>query len=350
MIIRTNLLPASTRIAKFCLIALIGLQTSHSLAEEFMSAPKAKKQPYTMTTHGDVRVDDYYWLRDDKRKSPDVIDYLEKENAYSQQQLAQGEGLKKQIYEELLSRMKADDESVPYNYNGYTYRSRFEAGNNYPIYERRPVNSHEPWQVLVDGNQRAEGSEYYRLGTLTVSPDNKHIAIAEDREGRNNYSISFRSLDSQEWQNAELTNTSGNIVWANDNNTLFYVNKDPQTLLPYQVFYHQVGTQQQQDVMVYEEKMILFMSACLNRHQKIIFLLVSQVPRLLSIVYSMQISHVNKLKSFKHVKQGLSITQIISVISFTYALIIRIHYLACTQQSTLVTIGILWLPLAMTLT
>ncbi|EML1934606.1 S9 family peptidase [Providencia sp. 21OH12SH02B-Prov] len=254
MIIRTNLLPASTRIAKFCLIALIGLQTSHSLAEEFMSAPKAKKQPYTMTTHGDVRVDDYYWLRDDKRKSPDVIDYLEKENAYTQQQLAQGEGLKKQIYEELLSRMKADDESVPYNYNGYTYRSRFEAGNNYPIYERRPVNSHEPWQVLVDGNQRAEGSEYYRLGTLTVSPDNKNIAIAEDREGRNNYSISFRSLDSQEWQNAELTNTSGNIVWANDNNTLFYVNKDPQTLLPYQVFYHQVGTQQQQDVMVYEEK------------------------------------------------------------------------------------------------
>ncbi|MGC5903319.1 hypothetical protein VU602_04195 [Providencia stuartii] len=221
MIIRTDLLSVSTRIAKFCLIAFIGLHAGHALAEEQMSAPKAKKQPYTMTTHGDVRVDNYYWMRDDHRKSQEVIDYLEKENAYSQQQLALGQPLKKQIYDELLSRMKQDDESVPYDFNGYTYRSRFEAGKNYPIYERRPVNSEGEWQTLVDGNQRAEGSEYYRLGALTVSPDNKIVAIAEDREGRNNYAVSFRSLDSQAWKNDELTNTSGNIVWANDSNTLF---------------------------------------------------------------------------------------------------------------------------------
>ncbi|EMU9119226.1 S9 family peptidase [Providencia stuartii] len=254
MIIRTDLLSVSTRIAKFCLIAFIGLHAGHALAEEQMSAPKAKKQPYTMTTHGDVRVDNYYWMRDDHRKSQEVIDYLEKENAYSQQQLELGQPLKKQIYDELLSRMKQDDESVPYDFNGYTYRSRFEAGKNYPIYERRPVNSEGEWQTLVDGNQRAERSEYYRLGALTVSPDNKIVAIAEDREGRNNYAVSFRSLDSQAWKNDELTNTSGNIVWANDSNTLFYVNKDLQTLLPYQVFRHQIGEQQHQDVMMYEEK------------------------------------------------------------------------------------------------
>lgn len=254
MIVRLNLLPASTRIAKFCLIAFFGLHTGNSLAEEQMSAPKAKKQPYTMTTHGDVRVDDYYWLRDDKRKSPEVIDYLEQENAYSKQQLIQGEPLKKQIYDELFSRMKQDDESVPYNYNGYTYRSRFEAGKNYPIYERRAIGSEGIWQVLVDGNQRSEGLEYYRLGALTVSPDNNIVAIAEDREGRNNYSVSFRSLSSDKWDDDQLNNTSGNIVWANDSNTLFYVNKDLQTLLPYQVFRHAVGTSQQQDTLVYEEK------------------------------------------------------------------------------------------------
>lgn len=253
MIFRLKVLPATMQITKFCLITFIGLHIGSSLAEEQMSAPKAKKQPYTMTTHGDTRVDNYYWLRDDQRKSPEIIDYLEKENAYSKQQLSLGEPLKKQIYDELLSRMKQDDESVPYNYNGYTYRSRFEAGKNYPIYERRPVNSEEEWQLLVDGNQRAEGVEYYRLGALTVSPDNKMVAIAEDKEGRNNYEVSFRSLDNQEWKNHELTNTSGNIVWANDSNTLFYVNKDLQTLLPYQVFRHQVGTLQKQDTKVYEE-------------------------------------------------------------------------------------------------
>ncbi|WP_043892856.1 S9 family peptidase [Providencia sneebia] len=218
-----------------------------------MSAPKAKKQPYTMTTHGDVRVDDYFWLRDDKRESPEVIDYLTKENAYSDQQLALGHSLKDQIYDELLSRMKHDDESVPYNYNGYTYRSRVVSGKNYPIYERRAINSNGEWQVLVDGNQRAEGSEYYRLGALTVSPDNNIVAIAEDREGRNNYSVSFRSLFSDEWQNATLTNTSGNIVWANDSQTLFYVNKDLQTLLPYQVFRHQYGSSQKEDSLIFEE-------------------------------------------------------------------------------------------------
>lgn len=254
MSLRLNLLPGSARLAKFCLIALLGLNINHSLAEEQMSAPKAKKQPYKMLMHGDVRVDNYYWLRDDKRKSPDVIDYIEKENAYSQQELTLGEPLKKQIYDELLSRMKQDDQSVPYNYNGYTYRSRVESGKNYPIYERRPIKSDGDWQVLVDGNQRAEGVEFYRLAAMTVSPDNKIVAIAEDREGRNNYAVSFRQLDSDLWQNDQLMNTSGNIVWANDSNTLFYVNKDLQTLLPYQVFRHQVGTQQQQDALVYEEK------------------------------------------------------------------------------------------------
>lgn len=254
MSLRLNLLPVSARLAKFCLIALLGLHISHSLAEEQMSAPKAKKQPYKMSMHGDARVDNYYWLRDDKRKSPEVVDYIEKENKYSQQTLTHGEPLKKQIYDELLARMKQDDQSVPYNYNGYTYRSRVESGKNYPIYERRPIKNEGEWQVLVDGNQRAEGVEFYRLAAMTVSPDNETVAIAEDREGRNNYAVSFRQLDSDQWQNGQLINTSGNIVWANDSNTLFYVSKDLQTLLPYQVFRHQVGTQQEQDALVYEEK------------------------------------------------------------------------------------------------
>lgn len=242
------------KLTEFCLITLLGLYAATSAAEDRMSAPIAKKQPHTMTTHGDVRVDNYYWLRDDQRESPEIIEYLTQENDYTKQQLEKGESLKKEIYDELFSRMKQDDESVPYNYNGYTYRSRVVAGKNYSIYERRPVNSQGEWVVLVDGNERAEGTEYYRMGALAISPDNTTLAIAEDHQGRNEFAVSFRKIDESEWQENVLTNTSGNIVWANDNQTLFYVNKDKQTLLPYQVVRHQYGTQQTQDKLVYEEK------------------------------------------------------------------------------------------------
>ncbi|MEY0725801.1 S9 family peptidase [Providencia rettgeri] len=242
------------KLTEFCLITLLGLYAATSAAEDRMSAPIAKKQPHTMTTHGDVRVDNYYWLRDDQRESPEIIEYLTQENDYTKQQLEKGESLKKEIYDELFSRMKQDDGSVPYNYNGYTYRSRVVAGKNYSIYERRPVNSQGEWVVLVDGNERAEGTEYYRMGALAISPDNTTLAIAEDRQGRNEFAVSFRKIDESEWQENVLTNTSGNIVWANDNQTLFYVNKDKQTLLPYQVVRHQYGTQQTQDKLVYEEK------------------------------------------------------------------------------------------------
>ncbi|HEM8292574.1 TPA: S9 family peptidase [Providencia stuartii] len=248
-----NRLSGLSGAVKFCLIALLGLQTSAVFAEERMTAPMAKKQPHTMTIHGDTRVDNYYWLRDDERKAPEVIDYLTQENAYTQQELKSGESLKKAIYDELFSRMKQDDESVPYDFNGYTYRTRVVAGKNYAIYERRPVNSQGEWTVLVDGNQRAEGTEYYRMGALTISPDNTIMAIAEDRQGRNEFAVSFRKINESQWQNDVLMNTSGNIVWANDNQTLFYVNKDKQTLLPYQVVSHKLGTKQAQDKLLYEE-------------------------------------------------------------------------------------------------
>ncbi|MGG4608756.1 S9 family peptidase [Providencia sp. Me31A] len=242
------------KLIEFCFITLLGLYAATSAAEERMSAPIAKKRPYTITTHGDTRIDNYYWLRDDERRATDVTDYLTQENNYTKQQLEKGDALKKQIYDELFSRMKQDDESVPYDFNGYTYRSRVVAGKNYPIYERRPINSQSDWVVLVDGNQRAEGAEYYRMGALAVSPDNYLLAIAEDRQGRNEYGVSFRKIDDRQWQENVLVNTSGNIVWANDNQTLFYVNKDKQTLLPYQVVKHQYGTSQAADKLVYEEQ------------------------------------------------------------------------------------------------
>ncbi|MEW4516721.1 S9 family peptidase [Proteus vulgaris] len=221
--------------------------------DSLVMPPKANKVPHVMTDHGDTRTDNYYWLRDDSRKDPKVLDYLNAENAYTESVMKEGKALEETLFNEMVSRMAQNDESVPYIYNGYTYRTIYQEGKDFPIYQRKPVNSEGEWEVLVDGNERAKGHEFYQLGDLTISPDNKRIAIAEDKEGRRNYNVAYKDLSDNTWEENVLTNISANLVWANDSNTLFYVDKDPQTLLPYQIYRHQYGTDRKQDVKIFEE-------------------------------------------------------------------------------------------------
>ncbi|WP_100160338.1 S9 family peptidase [Proteus columbae] len=221
--------------------------------DSLVMPPKANKVPHVMTDHGDTRTDNYYWLRDDSRKDPNVLDYLNAENAYTESVMKEGKALEETLFNEMVSRMAQNDESVPYIYNGYTYRTIYQEGKDFPIYQRKPVNSEGEWEVLVDGNERAKGHEFYQLGDLTISPDNKRIAIAEDKEGRRNYNVAYKDLSDNTWKENVLTNISANLVWANDSKTLFYVDKDPQTLLPYQIYRHQYGTDRKQDVKIFEE-------------------------------------------------------------------------------------------------
>lgn len=221
--------------------------------DSLVMPPKANKVPHVMTEHGDTRTDNYYWLRDDSRKDPNVLDYLNAENAYTESVMKEGKTLEETLFNEMVSRMAQNDESVPYIYNGYTYRTIYQEGKDFPIYQRKPVNSEGEWEVLVDGNERAKGHEFYQLGDLTISPDNKRIAIAEDKEGRRNYNVAYKDLSDNTWKENVLTNISANLVWANDSKTLFYVDKDPQTLLPYQIYRHQYGTDRKQDVKIFEE-------------------------------------------------------------------------------------------------
>lgn len=221
--------------------------------DSLVMPPKANKVPHVMTDHGDTRTDNYYWLRDDSRKDPQVLDYLNAENAYTESVMKEGKALEETLFNEMVSRMAQNDESVPYIYNGYTYRTIYQEGKDFPIYQRKPVNSEGEWEVLVDGNERAKGHEFYQLGDLTISPDNKRIAIAEDKEGRRNYNVAYKDLSDNAWKENVLTNISANLVWANDSKTLFYVDKDPQTLLPYQIYRHQYGTDRKQDVKIFEE-------------------------------------------------------------------------------------------------
>lgn len=215
--------------------------------------PKANKIPHVMTEHGDTRTDNYYWLRDDARKDPQVLDYLNAENAYTESVMKEGKALEETLFTEMVSRMAQNDESVPYDYNGYTYRTIYQEGKDFPIYQRKPIGDKDDWEVLIDGNERAKGHEFYQLGDLTISPDNKRIAIAEDKEGRRNYTVAYKNVADKEWKENVLTDISANLVWANDSNTLFYVDKDPQTLLPYQIYRHQYGSERAKDVKIFEE-------------------------------------------------------------------------------------------------
>ncbi len=158
-----------------------------------MTPPKADKRPYPMTRHGDTRVDDYYWLRDDERTDADVLNYLQAENAFTAAVLKPQQQLRETLYQEMVGRIPPQEESVPYVRNGYRYQTRFEPGNEYAIYVRQPVSTDSDWETLLDGNQRAEGHEFYTLGGLDVSPDNQLLAVAEDYLSRRQYDIRIKT-------------------------------------------------------------------------------------------------------------------------------------------------------------
>jgi len=216
---------------------------------------KAKKIPHVMTLHGDTRCDNYYWMRDDERQDPDVLAWLQAENEYGQQCLAPQKTLQDELLQEIIDRIPPRDQSVPYVKNGYRYQSRYEKGNEYAIYSRQPAETRQPeqWEILLDANQRAADSEFYSLGSMTISRDNQVLALAEDFLSRRIYSIRFRHLQNNSWFDEVLEGVTPGMVWANDSKTLYYVRKHPQTLLPYQVWRHTLGIPQQQDQLVYEE-------------------------------------------------------------------------------------------------
>ena len=214
--------------------------------------PVAEKIPHEMNQHGVQRNDDYYWMRDDDRKDPKIIAHLEAENSYKKAQFAPYESLQQTLFDELVGRLDKDESSVPYLWHSHWYSRRYQQGFEYPIIARSKVLG-ETETILLDVNVRAEGQDFYGLGGVTVSPDESMLAFGEDLLSRRMYKIYFKSIESGEFLKDILEGTDGRLVWANDNQHVFYIKKDPQTLLGNQVFRHQLGTEQAQDVLVYEE-------------------------------------------------------------------------------------------------
>ena len=216
--------------------------------------PMARRQPHEMVAHGHTRQDPYYWLRDDDRTDTEVLAYLKAENEYADRVLKHTLPLQEKIFNEIIGRIQKDDTSVPVRDNGYYYSRLYEGDKEYAIHVRKKDQANSEQEILLDGNKLAEGQKYFDLGSYSVSLDNRKMAYSTDFDGRGIYTIQIVDLVTGKTHPDKLENTTGSLVWANDNKTLFYIVKDPVTLLGYKVCRHQLGTDQSRDITVYEEK------------------------------------------------------------------------------------------------
>ncbi|SHF15743.1 oligopeptidase B [Arenibacter palladensis] len=217
-----------------------------------LKAPSAKKIEKRLIKHNDVRIDDYYWLNE--RENPEVIAFLEQENAYYEAMTSHTQELKDSLFLEMKSRIKEDDSSVPYKFNGYWYATRYEVGKEYPIFTRRFEKEDAEEEIMFNCNLMAEGFDYFNLGGLSVSPNNELAAFGVDTVSRRQYTLQIKNLRTQEIYGDKIENTTGSAVWANDNKTLFYTKKDPVTLRSNNIYRHVLGTPAEEDELVFHEE------------------------------------------------------------------------------------------------
>lgn len=223
-------------------------------------APVAEKVAKALTGN---RIDNYYWMKlSDEQKNAEnkdeqtqkVINFLNAENDYLKSKLQHTEALQKKVYNEIVGRIKQTDESVPYKDNGYWYYTRFEQGQEYPIYCRKKETLDAPEQILLNVNQMAKGHDYYSITGLSVSEDNRLLAYAEDSVSRRRYTVYVKDLRTGKLVEEPVPNTEGQVTWANDNKTYFYTRKDSVTLRSRWIIKHKVGSSYKSDPIVSEEK------------------------------------------------------------------------------------------------
>jgi oligopeptidase B len=239
---------------KKLLLAGTMLALSTGTFAQTQQPPRAQKRPYQVTSPHGAREDDYYWLRDDKRQNPDMLAYLKAENAYTDAQLAPLQPLEAKLYAETVSHIKQDDDSVPYLENGYWYQTTWTTGADYPVVIRRKGTATAPAQALFDQPAMAKGHSFFQIGGWQVSPDNTRVTWAEDTVGRRQFVLRIKDIASGRLLTDSVANVEGDLVWSADGSTIFYVEKDPITLLSKRVKAHKLGTSASADRLVYEEK------------------------------------------------------------------------------------------------
>jgi oligopeptidase B len=232
---------------------LISATTNKSI-----TAPIAKRVPHKMEAHNHQRVDNYYWMRDDQRSDESVLAHLTAENNYADAMLASQKPLQEKLFQELKGRIVKDDNTIPAKDGKYWYHSEINGEQEFSNYYRATSFTGDNKALLLDVNERAKDHEFYDLGDLSISPNDAIMSISEDTDSRRIYTINFKNLvESTNTKDAYLTDTlvetEGQIVWSNDNQTVYYVKKDLETLLGTQVYRHKLGSPQSDDILVYEE-------------------------------------------------------------------------------------------------
>lgn len=230
---------------------IFSVQPSVFRPDQF-TAPRPEKKPHTLNTpFGDSRTDVYYWLNE--RENPAVKAYLEAENRYADSVLMPVTDMRERLFQEMKSRIKEDDNTVPYFFNGYWYYTRFETGKEYPIHCRKNGSLSAEEEILADVNQLAAGKPYCQFGTLEISPDNEYMAYSVDYSGRNLFTVYIKNLVTGQME-PESFDIGSSVEWAKDSRTLVYDTKDPLTLRVDKIWRHKMGTDPKQDVLIYEEK------------------------------------------------------------------------------------------------
>ncbi|MFT4800103.1 MAG: oligopeptidase B, partial [Candidatus Azotimanducaceae bacterium] len=265
--------PVSFTIIATLLIA--GCSQSEQPNVKVLSEPIAEKHPHVMRLHGHERIDPYYWLRDDTRSDPDVLGYLEAENQYTQSMMKHTEDLQQSLYQEIAGRLVADDRTVPIRQGNYEYYREFRSGGEYPFYLRR-IPGELDGEVLLNVNDLAMGNEYFQVGNWAVSFADDKLAYLVDNVSRRIYTMYIKELATGDVLPDVITGISTSVAWAADGRSLFYVRKDPETLLPYQVYRHVLGTLQSQDELVYEELDRSFYTRVYNSRSKKFVIISSQ--------------------------------------------------------------------------
>ncbi|CAM3058567.1 oligopeptidase B [Chryseobacterium flavum] len=240
-------------------LGLLVMSASTFQSQKFpdMKAPVAEKQDHIREIHGDKVNDPYYWMIDYFKKGKDstkVVDYLKAENIYWEGMMKDTEPFREKLFQEMKSRIKEKDESVPVFKNGYYYYSRTEAGKQYFKYCRKKGSLDAPEEILLDVDQLAEGHPYYAASGFSISPDNNKMIYGVDDVSRRQYKLFLKELTTGKTTDLGIKNTTGSAVWANDNKTIFYTSKNPETLLTEKIFRHTLGTDSSKDIPVYEEK------------------------------------------------------------------------------------------------
>ena len=211
--------------------------------------PKPKKIPYKLEAHGDIRIDDYYWMRDDTRSDPELISYLESENDYFQNWRDSNIDYESSIYKELKSMIPDEEETLRVKDGSFYYYSRIKASEQYSTYYRNSTNE----EILLDVNKEAEGKEFYNVAGLNISPDENLLLYGEDLNGRREYTLRIKNLKNNSLLEDEIVKASPSAIWSNDSEYIIYAKKDEETLIQNQIYLHKLGTNQDEDKLIYKE-------------------------------------------------------------------------------------------------